>query len=404
MTSPLLRFFKTIGKYSFSSGPGRMPRSGSPVRLAMRTVGPISLAFIIAGCTTAPSWPTPRECSPFAAESVPGPSCTEPSNEKIALDFKAFLEAAVGDRTKLSDASALRRLNPADPRPAYRIGPLDEISISVWGAKEIWTEITVQSLEPIKVQSVQEDGTIVLPLLANTHVADLTLSDALAKIANQYRQVGGTSFQVDGQIVKFRSKPVQLDGAFHKPGTIYLSNEVRTLGEAISFGGGGFPEIAELSKGVLIRGQHRFRINYFDAQKGENDLENIELEPGDRVYFPSREDGFFYVMGEVMLPGSFPIPPRGINLIQAISQAKGPNVATADMTSIFLVRVNGEEPKVFKLTLEEIMASRDVAIAPGDRIYVSPTVLTNFDRTFRQIFPVLTPAIVLHNSFGVTLP
>src|SRR5262249_51989723 len=148
--------------------------------------------------------------------------------------------------------------NLAAARQGYRLGPLDEVTITVWGTKEIWSEITDQSQQPSRVTTVQEDGTIVLPLLANVPVAGLTLSEALARITERYKSVLASAFQVDGQITKYRSQPVQLDGAVAKPGTVYISNEIRTLGQAISFGGGGPADSAEMSKGVLVRDGKRY--------------------------------------------------------------------------------------------------------------------------------------------------
>ena len=360
-----------------------MPGAGSSTPLVKPIFGLVFLTSFIAGCTSAPSWPTVAECNASPNESWEG--CAEPS--KIAQDFKTLLESTVNNGEKLSDASALRRLNPSESRPAYLLGPLDELSVTVWGAREIWSEITDLSHQPTRVTSIQDNGTIVLPLLPNTHIANLTLSDALAKIAEQYRKVIGTTFQVDGLVTRFRSKPVQLDGAFIKPGTVYLSNEIRTLGDAISIGGGGFPEVAELAKGVLIRGPQRFRIDFSGAQKGENDVNNIELAPGDRVFFPSRETGFFHVLGEVQQQGTFAIPEKGITLIQGIALAKGPIQNTANMNSIFLVRISGEKPRIYRLTLTELMANLDVSIAPGDRIFVSSRGVTDWNRTITQAVP-----------------
>src|SRR5690606_9876313 len=144
----------------------------------------------------------------------------------------------------------------------------------------------------------------------------------------------GTSFQVDGSITKFRSKPVFLDGAVSKPGMIYLSNEVRTLGEAIASSGTAFADAAELKKAVLIRADRRYAIDYERAQAGSNDASHIELQPGDRIYFPSRETGHYYVLGEVLTPGAFVIPAKGITLMQALALARGPSMITADMESI----------------------------------------------------------------------
>lgn len=352
---------------------------------------------ILAGCSTAPSWKSSGECS------VLPDSCSGVPDWQVARDFKGLSGAAIPADDSLADAAALRRLDPSQPRPAYRIGPLDELTITVWGAKEIWSEITDQSQQPTRVTSVLEDGTIVLPLLKNVQVNGLTVSQALAKIAAAYRDVLGSAFQVDGQVTRFRSKSVLLDGAVGKPGAVYLSNDVRTLGEAI-LAGGGLSVIAEPSKGILVRGGRRYAIDYGSAQAGENDLGNTELQPGDRIHFPSRESGFFYVLGEVPAPGAFAIPPKGISLLQGIALAKGPDMIRSNMDSIFLVRVAAAEPRIYSLTLRDILASKDQMLVPGDRIFVSSTFLTDWHDTVTLLFPLFGMGALIHALTGGTIP
>ena len=387
-------------RHGVSPPPGRTAGSRSPVFSGRIALGLCFAVCLVAGCSTAPSWVTAEECD-WSPDATNNPCALIPSWQ-IARDFQALASDAVAGDAQLADSASLRRLSPAAPRPAYRLGPDDELSIAVWGSKEIWSEITDQSLQPTRVTSVQEDGTIVLPLLVPVDVGGLTLSEALAKISDSYRRILGSTFQVNGQITKFRSKPVQLDGAITRPGTVYLSPEVRTLSEAVSIGGGGLPESAALAKVLLIRGQQRYRIDYAGAQSGANDQYNIELQRGDRIYFPSRETGFYYVLGEVLVPGQFPLPPKGITLMQGISLARGPINFSGNMESIFLVRVNEAVPKIYSLKLADIMASRDVPIVPGDRIFVSTTGLAQWDRFWRQILPLFGSApYILREGYGV---
>ena len=350
---------------------------------------------LVTGCTHAPSWPTVQECE-LAEQEFPN-RCGSLPDWGIARDFKALESDAAATSLRHPSAAGLPRLRPQEPRPPYRIGPLDELSITVWGSKEIWSEITDQSQQPTRVTVVQEDGTIVLPLLPNLKVEGLTLGEALAKITGAYRQALGSSFQVTGQISRFRSQPVLVGGAVTRPGTVYLSSDVRTLGEAVEIGGGGFPAAAELSKGVLIRGDQRYGIDYQGVQTGENHLHEILLQPGDRIYFPSRESGRFYVMGEVPSPGTYPIPPKGVTLMQGLTMARAPSVVTSNMDSIFLVRVAGEQTRIYRLTLTEIMANKDQPLEAGDRIFVSTSGLASWDRFWRQLLPFLTSGYIVYD-------
>ena len=159
----------------------------------------------------------------------------------------------------------------------------------------------------------------------------------------------------------------------------------------------------DILHGVLVRGGKRYIINYQHAQEGTNDLQNILLQAGDRIFFPSRNSGVFYVFGEVNVQGSFPIPPNGITLLQSLAMAKGPSMTSANMESIYLIRTNEKIPQVYKLTLGEIMAHKDFPIAPGDRLFVSATGIVDFERTMRAILPVFGTTYILHQGFGVSL-
>gem|GEM_PF-5233077 len=389
---------ETIKSMHMSMRQPVQPREGESPASSSKPVPALLLAVVIlAGCSTAPSWKTSDQCS-----AVPE-YCSGVSDSQVAQDFRRLASTTIPADDWLDDAASLHRLNPSRPRPAYRIGPLDELTITVWGAREIWAEITDQSQQPTRVTSVLEDGTIVLPLLNSVQVNGLTVSEALAKIVASYRDVLGSAFQVDGQVTKFRSKSVLLDGAVNRPGAVYLSNDVRTLGEAILVGG-GLSVIAEPSKGILVRGDRRYAIDYRSAQAGGNDLSNSELQPGDRIYFPSRESGFFYVLGEVPAPGAFAIPPKGITLIQGLALARGPNMTRGDMDSIFLVRVAKGDSRIYSLTLRDIMANKDQMLVPGDRIFVPPTLLTSWQDTVTSVFPLLSVGTLIHTLTGGKLP
>lgn len=291
----------------------------------------------------------------------------------------------------IEEPVSLHRLIAKEPRPAYRLGLQDEIAITVWGTKDIWSEIRTQSEQVPQTTVVRDDGTIVLPLLENISVAGLTVPEALAKVANAYKSTLGIPFQVDGWVTKYRSKSVLLDGMFIKPGVTYLSAESVTLGEMIN-SVGGLQDVADASAGVLVRGDNRYAINYQDAQEGKNNQLNIELRAGDRIFFPSRSGKVYYVFGEVGVQGAYPIPSGGITLLQGLGAARGANTSTANMESIFLIRSIDKESKIYQLNLVDILATQSLELAPGDRIFVPPTGLTNWERTFRQLLPA-TPII-----------
>lgn len=326
-------------------------------------VSSLSAAFLSAGCTTAPSWNTGLGVGALAETNRP---VVPPIEESISL----------------------HRLSATESRPAYRLGPQDELNITIWGNKDIWSEIRSQGEQVPQTAIVQDDGTLVLPLLENVSVAGLTVPETLAKIADAYKRALRVSFQVDGWVTKYRSKSIWLDGMFNKPGVAYLNSGSMALGEVVN-SAGGLQETGDASSGVLVRGDKRYAINYQDAQQGKNDQLNIELLAGDRIFFPSRSSKVYYVFGEVGMQGAYPIPSEGITLLQGLGVAKGANTTTANLESIFLIRSIDKDPRIYQLNLADILATQDLALDSGDRIFVPPTGLTNWERTFRQLIPIM---------------
>src|SRR5690554_1034345 len=135
-----MRSSRTMNK-AFPLRPHGPSASGRPrLRTSFAVVLSLTLAAL-AGCSTAPSWRTAEECEtqrgkfPELCEGLP--------EWQIAKDFKALVDSTVTVDEKLDDPAALKRLDPRS-RPQYRIGPQDELTVTVWASREIWTEITDQ--------------------------------------------------------------------------------------------------------------------------------------------------------------------------------------------------------------------------------------------------------------------
>ena len=80
------------------------------------------------------------------------------------------------------------------------------------------------------------------------------------------------------------------------------------------------------------------------------------------------------VLGQVNKPGTFPLVP-GITLVQAISQAGGPN-SIADLNNITLTRATGDKRRTLRLSLNAITEGRsaDIPLQAGDVISIGERV------------------------------
>jgi polysaccharide export outer membrane protein len=342
------------------------------IRILVMAVGG---GILLTGCTTAPSW-------------------------HESLGIEEFAQSATVE-SGLESPVDLPHVPPDAPRAGYRVAPQDQLNITVWGSKELWSAITAQGEQTTQTLLVQDDGTIVLPLLKGIRVEGLTLSEVLAKVAQGYRSTLGETVQVDGKISIYRSKSILLDGAFNHSGIAYLSPELRTLADTVSGFGAGLSPEADITRGVLYRGGKQYRINWKKAQESEGDLMAIEMRNGDRLFFPSRSKGLYYVFGEVVSQGAFQIPPDGVTVLQGLAQAKGPAVSSGNMEAIFLIRGEGKtakSAKVYRLSLKDLAEYGDLQLSPGDRLIVPPTGLATWDRTLRQLIPFFSSTILIRTQ------
>ena len=80
------------------------------------------------------------------------------------------------------------------------------------------------------------------------------------------------------------------------------------------------------------------------------------------------------VLGQVNKPGTFPLVP-GITLVQAISQAGGPN-SIADLDNVRLTRTTNGKQRTIRLSLKSITEGRsgDIPLQSGDVITVAERV------------------------------
>jgi len=80
------------------------------------------------------------------------------------------------------------------------------------------------------------------------------------------------------------------------------------------------------------------------------------------------------VLGQVKKPGTFPLVP-GITLVQAISQAGGPN-SIADLDSVRLTRTTNGKRRTIRISLDAITEGRspDIPLQSGDVITVGERV------------------------------
>ena len=168
------------------------------------------------------------------------------------------------------------------PGEDYVIGPLDELTISVWRNPELSAE---------KIQ-VRPDGRITTPLVSDMPAVGKTpamLSEDIRLQLSQYIEEPLVSVIVTNFAGTF-SQQVRVIGATEKPASIPYRANMTVLDAMIAVG--GLSEFAAGNKAKLIRfekqagRQREYGLRLGDLLKRGESEANVMLQPGDVIIIP----------------------------------------------------------------------------------------------------------------------
>lgn len=159
---------------------------------------------------------------------------------------------------------------------AYKIGPEDVLSISVW-----------KNAEVSRTVPVRPDGMISLPLLNDVQAAGLTpmqLRDVLSQKLAEYEP----SPEISVTVVGVNSFKVSIIGEVQRPGRYDLRSWSTVL-DALALVG-GFKDFAARDRIVILRPEgkamKRIPFNYKKVILAGGEGENFFLQPGDIILVP----------------------------------------------------------------------------------------------------------------------
>lgn len=283
-----------------------------------------------------------------------------------------------------------------EPTP-YTIGPSDVISIVVYDHPELTPgggQVIGGTSDPTGISSapgfiVDAKGTVFFPYAGRVEVAGLTESEAAETIAKRIARVIKDP-QVTVRISSFRSRRAYIDGEVRTPGTQIFTDVPMTLTDAISRAGGITPA-GDRSFVTLTRNGDTTVIDLPRMQELGINPNRILLKSGDMVFVRSREDRKVYVMGEIIKPSSMPMRNGRMTLNEALVEAGGPNLTTANTSQIYVIR-QGEEgsPVLFHLNANSPTAlalAESFYLRPRDVVYVDPVPLVAWNRIINLILP-----------------
>ncbi len=326
----------------------------------------------------------------ITALALLAPGCGYNPNFKAGVSGLGNLPEQRPGGPPLPDAADLPKITDLEARPSYRIGPLDQITVVIWGRPDLGSQVPSEKESQRSITTVAADGTITLPFLPRLEVAGLTVGEAAELIKDGYAR-SVTTPQVEVAMVAYRSKSVHVEGEVERPGIVPLTDTVMTLGEVLALAG-PTTSAADTRNALMIRDDVSYLLDDWAARRGRNEVMQLLMEDGDRIYYPSADEQVFYVLGDVINQGAFPIPDKGMTLLEGLALAGGPNLESAKLRPITLIRLHGDDSTVYEFDLADAMEATDVPLFPGDRIYIQRAGLWYFGNFWKQMVPFISLA------------
>ncbi len=159
---------------------------------------------------------------------------------------------------------------------AYKIGPEDVLSISVWKEEDLQREVLVRP-----------DGGISFPLAGDIQVAGKTPVEVEQEIATKIQQYIPDAV-VTVSVTTVSGYTIYVNGKVNKPGKFVVGSYTDVL-QALTLAG-GLGTFADEDGIQVIRRQngkqviHKF--NYKEVKRGKNLDQNIILQSGDSIVVP----------------------------------------------------------------------------------------------------------------------
>ena len=198
---------------------------------------------------------------------------------------------------------------------AYRIGPRDVVRIDVFEEEDLSGDFTVN-----------EDGTLRLPLVGNVPIEGLT-EDGFATRLQEILQEGLLQrASVSVEVLEFRSRPISVLGAVRQPGSLNFPGRL-TLIEAIT-AAGGLTEGHGASIHVLRRAPNglidQVTVPVDGLLVNADATVNLPLFANDLINVPPASNVTIYLLGEVSSPGAITFKSTDrLTLLAAIARAGG---------------------------------------------------------------------------------
>jgi polysaccharide export outer membrane protein len=280
--------------------------------------------------------------------------------------------------TQPAGVAAKVQLPAQAPKPSgpYRVGPGDVLEVTLAGLEEV-------GLTGALSLRVSEQGTVTMDPVGSIHVADLTLDQVESAIHDAYVPKYIKETQVSANIISYRMIDVIVLGAVQQPTPIELRGDKSSLLHAI-LAAGGPTEVAD-GRITLLKVRTPDEPVVYDLNARSDLVRAAQpgtVEHSDVIIVERGTNDYIYVQGLVNTPGPVPMPPRTqMSVLQAIGAAGGTLHAFSPREATLMRRKPDGDLIRVRLDLHALARGEDpdLALAPGDMVYVPHTSGTRFE-------------------------
>lgn len=161
--------------------------------------------------------------------------------------------------------------SPGVPPADYRLGPGDEITVSLWGNAELQQSYTLA-----------KDGSIFPKLVGKIFLQGLTFDAASQVIENKFKKIVPSTTSIDVQLKNARTIRITVVGEVKKQGT-YTMSAFNTALNALFRAGGVTPNGNMRRIEVIRDGRVVDELDIYSYLKSGNRVSEIYLEDNDRI-------------------------------------------------------------------------------------------------------------------------
>nr|WP_324818585.1 polysaccharide biosynthesis/export family protein [Variovorax sp.] len=353
---------------------------------------------ILSGCAVVPGYSSPRNdkstapALPPRADGSVSPTDLPPDGAitEITPDLNARMRAALADGISPQVQALI-----GEPGP-YRIGVGDSIGVLVFDHPELvfsstpaTTVADPASVSPAPGFLVSTNGTLTFPYAGPIQAAGMTIQELTDTLVSRLSRVFRNP-QIQVRVEAFRSKRAYLEGEVASPGLQVFTDIPMTLPEAINRAG-GITATGDRSNVTLSRKGVTTTIDMMRLAEAGVDPSRIPLQNGDVIFVRNRDERKVFVMGELVAAQAMLMRNGRLTLNDALGEAGGINMGTANPRQIFVIRNQPEGGRtIFHLdadTPTALALADGFPLQPRDVVYVDPVPLVLWSRVANLILP-----------------